>query len=397
VSERFKLLIWSDAPDGVSGLGRICRELALHIHKHLSDVVEVATYAPFAKLTNHLPFGQYLMEQDNLVPTNLESTCRDFFGDYRGAVLLIWNVSFAPYLCFPEKCHDPKLREFLESKPFELWGYTPIDGDCRPGMLPLNMAEALYQFDRLAHYTRFAQRITDASWKELGLSKETTVLYHGVDTTVFYPRNREEARRTFYARATGSAENPIADGVKMIGVVATNSERKSWPLVFEAAAELIGWEQNIGLWIHTDAARKHFDIMALAREYKLEGRIVFSRPLNDEEMAWCYSAMDCFWGTGQEGFGYPLAEALACGIPAIHMSYAGGSDFVPAGMQVRPRGFIKNGFFGINKPVFNAAHWAYKTMEWLGPNGPIDAPEEIKWANAWESWKAWILRGVNRG
>jgi len=378
----------------MSGLGRVSRELTLRIHEHLSDVFDMATYGFGAPPSHSLPFKQYPMLMENLIPTNMPEVWADFAGDRKGIVLAIFNISWLPWLAFPEKCVRPELREFLLTQPFERWGYTPIDGDCRPGMLPLNMAEALHGFDRVAHYTRFAQRITDASWKELGLSKETAVLPHGLDTAVFFPRDRAEARKTFYERATGEPENPIKDDVKMVGIVATNSERKSWPLVFETAGELVRRGVNVGLWIHTDHPRKHFDMLALAREYKLEGRIIFSRPLNDDELAWCYSAMDCFWGMGQEGWGMPLAESLACGIPTIHMDFAGGADFVPVSMQVHPIAFIQQGFFGVRKPVFRAQDWADKTMAWLDVHAKIDAPDYIKWENAWEAWKAWLLEGV---
>jgi len=396
--ERVPLFILSDHPAGVSGLGRICRELALRIHEHLSDVFEVATYAPGYDSSNALPFKQFKMETDFLVPTNFPATWRAFAGERRGICLVIWNVSFVPWFADPERFAQGELKEFLLTQPFMRWGYLPIDGDCRPGLLPLNMAEAICGFDRVAHYTNFAKRITDASIAELYPKRKvgSAVLPHGVDTTVFYPRDHEEARKTFYRRATGGDENSLQPNVKMVGVVATNSERKQYPLVFEAAAELVHRGVDIGLWIHTDHPRKHYDMLALAREYKLEGRVIFSRPLDDDDLAWCYSAMDVTWGPGNEGWGMPLAESLACGVPSIHMTYGGGADFVPERMQVAPAAFVQQGFFGIRKPIFRASDWADMTEDWLGEHRPVDVPDYIKWDSAWPTWREWLLKGIGK-
>lgn len=392
------LLLLSDSASGTSGLGRICRDLALRIHEHMSDVFDVAVFGYGAPPSEELPFLQFEMKCENSVPTNLPECWQAFAGKRHGVLLSIFNISWCPYLADPERFATGELREFLLTKPFERWAYPPIDGDCRPGVLPLNMAEAIYGFDRVAHYTNFAKRITDNALAELGKSMETAVLPHGLDTSVFYPRDRAEARRTFFTRATGGAENPIKSDVKMIGVVATNSERKNFSLVFESAAELVNRGINVGLWIHTDAVRKYWDMIALAREYKLGDRIVYSKPLTDEGLAWCYSAMDVCWGPGNEGWGMPLAESLGCGIPTIHMSYGGGADFVPHSMQVDPVAFHHQGFFGIRKPVFRPEDWVDVTQDWISdPIGDVKFPDYIKWDNAWPEWENWLRAGLQDG
>jgi len=51
-------------------------------------------------------------------------------------------------------------------------------------------------------------------------------------------------------------------------------------------------------------------------------------PIPDEEMGGLYTACDCFvLPTKAEGFGMPILEAMACGIPVITTRYSGHLDF----------------------------------------------------------------------
>ena len=44
----------------------------------------------------------------------------------------------------------------------------------------------------------------------------------------------------------------------------------------------------------------------------------------DEQMARMYSACNVTLGIGNgEGYGYPIFESLACGVPCIHGTYSG--------------------------------------------------------------------------
>lgn len=388
-------MIFSDNVATTTGLARIARELTQHIHEHLGDVIEVCSYGPGPQKSDALPWKQYEMKQENLLPINLKECWEDFAQGQRGAVLVIWNVSFVPYFSFPDKCPNAELRAFIESKPFATWTYTPIDGDCRPGMLPLNMAEALCGFDRVAHYTNFAKRITDASIAELYPNRKvgSAVLPHGLDTSVFHPRDREEARKTFYERATGEAANPIKDDVVMVGVIATNSSRKDFPLVFQACAELLKRGVNVGLFILTDHPRKCWDMIGLAREYGMGGRVIFSRPLNDDELAWVYSGCDVTLAPASGGgWELPLMESVACGCPPIHGNYAGGAELLPSEYLVEPLAFRSDGFFSVRRPCHSPEAWADAVQRVLGTCPPL--PSYVPWGEAWKLWVEWLLAGV---
>ena len=81
--------------------------------------------------------------------------------------------------------------------------------------------------------------------------------------------------------------------------------------------------QDVLLWIHIDAMERFWSISALLVDYGLQNQaVVTTGRLTDEQMTWAYSACDVTWGIGRgEGFGFPIYESLACGIPCIHGNY----------------------------------------------------------------------------
>lgn len=388
------LLIISDSPSIPTGLGRIARELAGRTAVHLDDVFRVATYGLGDMGSRKLPYQQYSMHtQGNMIPQEMPQVWQDFSGGERGIVLAIWNPSWLQWLAEPEKLPKGTLRDFLLTDPFERWLYAPVDGHGANGSLP-GMRDIFLGFDRILAYTKYGQ---DVIWKTLDGAKalvDIDHLPHGLDTSAFYPRDRAEARKTFVRRIMQHSDAGIPDDVFLIGCVATNSPRKDWHLAFETCRELLKMGKNVGFWAHTDSFQKSWDLRSLMQEFGMEGRTFFSnRLLTDDEMCWGYSACDVTWGIGSgEGWGFPLAESLACGVPVIHGDYAGGAEFVPEWCLVQPKILRGEGFYGIQRPVFDSHQWAVRTLAAHGL--PVELPEYIDWKNCWPKWEQWLRDGV---
>lgn len=340
------------------------------------------------------------------VPHELPRIWDDFAQGEKGIIFTIWNASWLWWLADCEKLPDCPLRDFLRTKPFEGWAYVPVDGHCTGEKLPSSMGEILYHFERVLAYTGYGSRVigkTLDKYRSTGeVLPEVPHLPHGLDTSVFFPRDRAEGRRTFVQRVLGLDPAELSPQTFLVGVVATNSARKDWYLAFETCAELLKRGVAVGLWAHTDVFKKNWDLPALAEEFGMKHRVMWSnRMLSDDELVWGYSTCDVTLGIGSgEGWGFSLAESLACGVPVVHGKYAGGADFVPESMLVEPIAFRGDGMYGIRRPVFDAVDWA--AMALYQTNVPMDGrgwedvtlPPQIDWTNAWKGWSEWLIAGV---
>lgn len=389
---RAKLMVMSDAPTSTSGLGRITRDLVSRIHEHLSDTIEVATFGYGGNVSRHLPWQQYPCTRlDNWVAPELPYCWRDFAGDEPGYLLAVWNPGWIPWLADPEILPPSELRSFLKTNPFQKWIYAPVDGEGFGGKLPPGIKGVLNGFDRVLHYSEYSAKMDGSEhW-----------LPHGIDDTVFFRRDREAIRKSFIETVSGRQARPIDPSVTIVGIVATNSIRKDWGLGLETCAVLKQRGMNIGVWAHTDSFTKHWDLVEMANSFGLASRVIFTNgSLDDNTMAEAYSGCDITLGIGAgEGFGYPLAESLACGTPVIHGNYAGGADYVPLQFLVGPRGFKWDGGpYSYRRPTFTAEQWADSVeyaVERTKAGIPVQLPSEYYWKNLWPRWQKWIEEGIN--
>ncbi len=399
------LLLISDAPSCSSGLGRITRDLATRIHTHLSDIFRVGVLGYGGPGSRKFGFQQYVIEgmSDWVIPT-LPEVWEDFAGEERGIVLSIWDASRLMWLSQPGRCemlnNYPILRKWLLNAPFDRWGYFPIDAEGPNGKLSFPLNQTLLGYDRILAYGQWASGVIRQSIGESNtLKRSLGFLPHGIDTDVFYQRDRTYCRYKF-GSITGTQSlvkvpllSSIMDDELLIGIIATNQARKDWALGIETAA-LIAKDRKIRLWIHTDELERHWSIPSLLADYGLIDKAMISLGyLPDEEMAKAYSACDLTLGIGLgEGWGFPLAESLACGTPVIHGSYAGGAAIVPHEMQVDPIAYRAEGLYACVRPVFDAKDWAQRALQFCDHRATLDP--QYAWKNLWPRWQSWFEEGL---
>lgn len=218
-----------------------------------------------------------------------------------------WNIS--PYL--------EAIEEYgVDRPPVVAW--LAVDARNQDGR-PLN------ELDHVVVWTRFAEDELRAG----GYERECSVVPLGVDTELFRPLNRAEARRL-------TCPVGLRDDAFIVGVVGRNQPRKRLDLAVEYFAE---WtrEHSIDdayLYLHVaPTGETGFNVQRLARYHGLSGRVILSQPpIGDgypaEWLANLYSAFDVYLTTSQgEGWGLPALEAMACGTPVVAPDWSGLGDW----------------------------------------------------------------------
>lgn len=378
------ILFLSDAVSASSGLGRITRDLASRLHEHCSDVFDVASVGYGGPGSRSIPFKEFHLHKiDNWLVPELPEVWDDWTQGREGILMVVWDMSRLYWLGRPSMCPIPHLRRFAERKDVKKWAYHAVDAEGPMGKFPQSIAETMKGFDRVLDYSAFSSRITG----------NPDHLPHGIDTSVFKPQDRLASRATLIKNGfIGLNQDSL-----LIGIVATNQARKNWQLGMETARILVDRGHDVKLWCHTDMLERYWSIPNLIVDYGLVGRVaVTNQRFSDEQLAAMYAACDITLGIGPEGFGYPIAESLACGVPCIVGSYGAQAEFVHSRMQVDPVGYFYEGAYCSKRPVHAAGMWADKVERWMGKGGEGMLPECVDWngSTLWPAWEKWFREGL---
>ncbi len=405
MADKRKILFISDAVSGSTGLSRITRDISTRVHEHLGDLYTVASYGYGSPGSSKIPFPQFVIEgMDAWVMPTLPEVCEDFFGKEKGIIFTIFDLHRVTWLSQPKQSTElfgkfPGLQQWAIKRPFELWGYVPLDSSGPNDRLTFPIMKTLLGFDRLLAYGAFGEGVIRRSiGDEESDKRHLTHLPHGINTDEFYEQDRKLSRRLLleytgaqsllHALGIQKETAPIAEDECLVGICATNQNRKNWPLAIETCA-ILARNRKLRLWAHTDAFERYYSLPSLLVDYGLLDRTVISMGcVPDSKLATAFSACDLTLGIGPEGWGLPLAESLACSTPVVTGSYAGASGFVPKDMQVDPIGFYKDGSYSSLRPVYRAEDWAAKAEEWIGKRTSLDSRYDWEnlWRNEWEPW-----------
>ena len=228
--------------------------------------------------------------------------------------------------------------------------WVPIDHDpCPPAVASFFTA---YGSTPIA-MSRFGQdRLRDEGLEPLYVP-------HGVDTELMRPMDKTRVRQLM----------KIPEDAFVVGMVANNSgaivSRKAFGEVFQAFAQFQKTHKNAILYLHSSAkpdAKIGMDLLAAATLCGVDTDAIRFTPeyelflgVEPEKMPYVFNLFDVLACPSYgEGFGIPIMEAQACGVPVITQDFSAMSELTGAGWKVGGKRWYDNGhgsFFQIPDPL----------------------------------------------
>ena len=299
----------------------------------------------------------------------------------------IMDPSRIHWLTQPQYLRDSPLKTFLQRRNFAIWSYLPIDSSGPHGRLSSFCADAVRGVDRPLAYGMYgAQVLTNT------LEREVEWMPHGINMDIFQPRDGRGVR-------TGLG---IREDALVVGTNATNQARKDWGVAAAAIALLRQKYPTLVWWINVDVAIRHWNLNALIADYDLADCVVLMEGGNksDTELSYLYSMCDLtLLPTLGEGYGYPIVESLACGVPCVTTGYAGGVELVPrTEWLVPPVAMRLDGQYNQARPVTRPEDWAAAVDRVLADETNAGECREsvmhLNWSNLYVQWNKFFLEGL---
>jgi glycosyltransferase involved in cell wall biosynthesis len=158
---------------------------------------------------------------------------------------------------------------------------------------------------------------------------------HGINCSIFQPdKSKAEIARKRYG----------FDNKFIIGSVGTNvRERKNWVGMFTALAKFAKYHDDVLMYCHTDPLEgTGRNLHALKESLGVEKITYFPNASNvatgieDEAMSHIYNMMDVYLQASKgEGFGIPIIEAEACGVPVIGTNWTAIPELIDGGWLLK--------------------------------------------------------------
>lgn len=376
------LVLVGDSPRQPSGLGRIARDLGELCAAHQTawgvDFLQLGWEDLDADLgyCPNWPFSPFSQIGDDWGAGQVAAAIRrrqieDGLTDQQVVLWLVWD---------PARCWS------YAGLPWWRWAYTAVDGHNPWGGIGGPARDMLMRFDRVLAYTRYGAEVIKAS---TGLPR-VPYLPHGTHWTPL--------RIAAWRAPTQSRYR--------LGCVAANQPRKDlglWAATLTALrAENPAWTG----WLHTDRlVTGAWSIPELLEAYQLPPVAVeLTQDLGDAELIDHYSRCSVTLAVGRgEGFGYPILESLACGVPCLHVDYAGGAELLPPDWRLPYVHVDRTNPYVIGRPLVDPAtvvaaiqaldrRWADQPQALTAYCQALAAP--YAWQRLHARWRGWIEAGL---
>lgn len=302
-----RILFNSNAPYASSGYGQQMAQILPRVKALGHEVAQIAYYG--------LEGGRAVIDGIQMFPRLKHTYGSDAMWFYQDK----WKADCVITLQDTWVLHPDDLQKVKNFIPI-----VPIDHD----PVPPAVMEKL----------RFAYRV--ASMSEHGheaLQKagyHSTYLPHTINANIMKPRDKAKAQEQL----------GLEKGVYVFGMVSANKDnppRKSFQEVMDAFKAFHAKHDEARLYLHISQydPQQGFPIDDYAKFLGI-GHLVFKTPeyeqateISAEDMSHIYSAFDCLLSPSSgEGFGVPVIEAQACGVPAIVTDFTAMTNHVNQGV-----------------------------------------------------------------
>lgn len=229
------------------------------------------------------------------------------------------------------------------------------------------------------------------------------LVYHGVDLEQFRPITPERPLRMgeITLRSKEDCKRLFGGDPRQRWVLRTDRHmpRKRYASLFRAMAPVLDARPDTWLVTHCRTDDQGGDMEDLRSTYPPRIR---ARMLNTgfhdkmggasrDVLTALYNAADVYASVSAEGFGLTLAEAIACGTPAVGLAYSSVPEVIgPAGLAVPIAGLIDNEYAhfwaAADEPAFGRAVSSLLEDDLLrkrlGREGPSHVRANFQWARA---------------
>jgi glycosyltransferase involved in cell wall biosynthesis len=221
--------------------------------------------------------------------------------------------------------------------------YIPVDAPLDDYTMEIN--QPLQTAKAIITFSKFGKQQVEKVVKD----KRVYMIYHGIDTKLFTPLNDENEKKKL-RQMLGLPQDDFIFG--FVGV--NESDRKDIPGLLKAFSLFLADNKDakatLIVWSGTKPQPgKSYDLVRLAKRYGIENKVMFPTD-PDYSMVYTYDFMPNIYhvmdwyvtASSGEGFGIPIAEAMACGIPVIAPNNSSQTELVldpphtPRGILVNP-------------------------------------------------------------
>lgn len=240
--------------------------------------------------------------------------------------------------------------------------------------------------------------------------------YHGVDTETFHPAtpsdpivivNEDGSRSPLASKEACKAWFGINPKARVVLRTDRNMPRKRYGALLRSMAPVLADRKDTALVIHCAAwdqgGNLRDSISKLPLHVQQQVRVTDVRGVPRPVLAAMYNAADVYVSTSAEGFGLTIAEAIACGVPAVGLDYSAVPEVIgPAGVAIPPAYLYDNEYdhywASPDEDAFGAAvaylldHPAKARA--LGALGPRHVARTFSWADCAEVFRSAIVDAI---